>query len=293
MEPVVVKRETATYLELSLTMYVDRVELRLDKTACLKCDICAAACPRGAVAVVPGDAELDITIDPRLCLLCEVCAHFCPVGAVTLTYNGEKKTIFGEHRGLAPFLPKVEMDKGKCLRPCPTAPEGELHWCRRQLQLTPRGGEPGCPKECHRCLQACPRQAIVLDSEADVIPAPDRCLRCAQCLEACEQEAIVVNPQFLGRLVLDDRWCPPDCNKCIDLCPVKAIVREGERVFLKLPDCTYCGVCRNICDQGAITLQRRKVVAEPGEFSRAWEQAVARLLGEGEEPLPPWRGGRP
>jgi len=289
MQPEVVKRETADYLELSLTMYVDRVELRLDKTACLKCDICVAACPRGAVAIIPGEADLQITIDPRLCLLCEICAHFCPVGAVTLTYNGENKAIFAEHRGLAPFFPKVEMDKGKCLRPCPTVPADELHWCRRQLQLTTRG-EEGCPKECHQCLKACPRQAIVLNLESETIPAPDRCLRCAQCLTACEQEAIAVTPQFLGRLVLDDRKCPRDCNKCIDLCPIKAIVREGARVSLKLTDCSYCGVCRNICDQGAITLERHQVVAEAGEFSQAWEQAVARLRGE-EEPPPPWSKG--
>jgi len=37
-------------------------------------------------------------------------------------------------------------------------------------------------------------------------------------------------------------------------------------------------VCRNICDYDAITFSRQEVVAEAGEFSQAWVQAVAKLL---------------
>ena len=45
MIPRVVKRETATQLELTLKLFVDTVQLRLDKVVCLKCDICAKVCP--------------------------------------------------------------------------------------------------------------------------------------------------------------------------------------------------------------------------------------------------------
>jgi Fe-S-cluster-containing hydrogenase component 2 len=270
------KRETADYLELTLRMYVDEVRLRLDKRACLKCDICSLVCPREAVTIIAGEADLDITIDPRVCLLCEVCAHFCPVGAISLTYNGEKKAVFADHRGLAPFFPKIEMDKSRCLQPCPPRPEGEEHWCRQQLQVV--AAQEGCPKQCRKCLQACPRQAIVLDEDAQTMAEPDLCLRCAQCLRACEYEVIRVTPMLRGVLAIDDGKCPPDCNKCINLCPVRAIVREGSRVFLKVESCTYCGVCRNICDYDAISLTREEVVAEAGDFSQAWEHAVARLL---------------
>jgi 4Fe-4S ferredoxin len=80
---------------------------------------------------------------------------------------------------------------------------------------------------------------------------------------------------------LEDHKCPADCRKCISLCPVKVIVREGSRVFLKSETCSLCGVCQAICDQDAITVIREEVVAEPGEYSHAWEQAVARLLRRG------------
>ena len=49
MKPRVIKRETATQLELTLKLFVDTVQLRLDKVLCLKCDICARVCPREAV----------------------------------------------------------------------------------------------------------------------------------------------------------------------------------------------------------------------------------------------------
>ena len=277
MFPKVSKRERADSLELTLRMYVDQVQLRLDKQVCIKCDICSLVCPRQAVTIIPGETELEIDIDPRRCVLCEVCAHFCPLGAVTLTYNGQVKGILTEHHGLAPFLPKIRMDQSKCPEPCPP-PEGEVHWCRQQLRLIAALEE--CPKHCRKCLEACPRQAIVLDEAAGrTLPQPDFCLRCTQCLGVCRYDSIEVDPQFAGEVIIDDRKCPPDCVKCIDLCPVKVIVREGERVFLKADRCSYCGVCRNICDEGAVTLIRTEVIATPGKFSHAWTEAITRLTG--------------
>src|SRR4030042_6297227 len=195
MNTRLVKRETEDYLELPLRMYADEVRLRLDKRVCLKCDICSRVCPREAVAIIPGEKGLDISIDPRVCLLCEVCAHFCPVGAVTLSYNGENKTVFADHRGLAPFFPKIDLDKSRCVQPCPPLPEGEEHWCRQQLKLVANALD-GCPKQCRKCLQACPRQAIVLDAAAQTMAEPDLCLRCAPGLRACESAAIRVTPLF-------------------------------------------------------------------------------------------------
>lgn len=279
MFPQVSRRERADSLELTLRMYVDQVQLRLDKQVCIKCDICSLVCPRQAVTIIPGETELEIDIDPRRCVLCEVCAHFCPLGAVTLTYNGQTKGILTEHQGLAPFLPKIRMDKSKCPEPCPPLPEGETHWCRQQLRLIAAALEE-CPKHCRKCLEACPRQAIVLDEAAgQTLPQPDFCLRCTQCLGVCQFDSIEVNPQFAGEVIIDDRKCPLDCVKCIDLCPVKAIVREGERVFLKADRCSYCGVCRNICDEGAVTLIRTEVIASPGKFSQAWTEAITKLTG--------------
>ncbi len=278
MQAAVRKRETKSELELTLRLYQDVVQLRLDKTVCLKCEICSLVCPRGAVTVYPADHGLDISIDPRLCVLCEICAHFCPTGAVNLRLNGVPKTIFADNRGLAPFYPKISQDKGKCPEPCPHNEDGQEHWCRQQMKLV--GGQvTECPKHCHKCLEACPRQAFRLAPEGlGTLPDPDLCLRCTQCLKVCEYGSLTVNPLFVGELVIHDAKCPPDCVLCIEACPVKAIVREGKPVYRKTDTCTFCGVCLNVCDYEAVTLNRRRVVAVPGEYSHGWEEAVNRLL---------------
>ncbi len=280
MQPRPRKRQTPDYLEISLQLFVDRVSLRLDRQACIKCDICALVCPQQAVSIFADERRLEIDIDPRACLLCEVCAHFCPVGAITLSYNDQPKAVLDAGRALAPFFPKVSVDPTKCPEPCRTTPAGEVHWCRHELKLV-ENTAAGCPKSCRRCLDACRRQALELDADArQVVAQADLCLRCTQCLEVCAFGGLEVNPQFLGTLDLDDSLCPADCTKCIDLCPVQALAREGARVFRRAEHCSLCGVCVNICDQGAITLRRQEVVATAGEFSHAWRQAVARLLGE-------------
>lgn len=272
------KRETAQSLELTLAMYQDQVSLVLDKQRCLKCEICSTVCPRQAISIVAGATDLDIQIDPRLCVLCEICSHFCPTGAVTLLYNGRPKTILATHQGVAPFYPPITLDADKCPEPCPPLPEGEVHWCRQERRLVPNT-LADCPKTCRLCLTACPRQVVQLaPDDSHVFPDPSQCLRCQQCLQVCRTQAIQIVPKFIGRISINAALCPADCTKCVDLCPVHLIVRDGPQVYLKTDVCSLCGVCRNICPEGAITLRREEVVAQPGEFSQAWETALAKLM---------------
>ncbi len=276
------KRETPQKLELTLTMYVDQVSLVLDKQRCLTCEICSTVCPRQAVSLIAGESDLDIAIDPRLCVMCEICSHFCPTGAITLLYNDSPKAILAEHRALANFYPAITLDASKCPEPCPPLPEGETHWCRQERRLVPNT-LADCPKSCRVCLTACPRQVVRLAEDgSQVVPDPELCLRCTQCLQVCRTQAIQIVPKFIGRIVIRDELCPADCTKCIDLCPVKLITRDGARVYVKSEVCSLCGVCRNICPESAVTVIREEVVAIPGEFCHAWEEAVAKLTGSSE-----------
>jgi 4Fe-4S ferredoxin len=273
------KRETPQSLELTLVMYVDQVSLVLNKARCLKCEICSTVCPRQAVSILVGATTLDITIDPRRCVLCEVCSHFCPTGAISLLYNGRPKTILSDNRGVAPFYPAITLDAEKCPEPCPPLPEGDVHWCRTERRLV-ANTLADCPKSCRLCLTACPRQVVQLAADGShVFPDPAACLRCQQCLLVCRTQAIQIVPKFRGRVQINAALCPPDCTLCLDLCPVHLIVREGQQVYLKTPTCSLCGVCRNICPEGAISIIREEVIASPGEYSQAWENAVAKLRG--------------
>ena len=90
MIPRVVKRETATQLELTLKLFVDTVQLRLDKVLCLKCDICARVCPRDAVRIIPGDDGLDISILGPACVAgLVVLSTHVPLGKQTITVVGD------------------------------------------------------------------------------------------------------------------------------------------------------------------------------------------------------------
>lgn len=270
------KKERPDRLELRRRLYREELRLVLERDKCLGCRICSTVCPRQAVRLLLGAEQATVTIDPKLCVLCEICAHFCPTGAINIYLAGQPKTIL-RTRGLAPFYPAIQLDPALCPRPCPPQPEGEEHWCRQQRRLIANISSD-CPKNCQRCLEACPRQVIKLAPDGtQVWPEPELCLRCTQCLSVCQMQAITISPRFQGRLLLDDSRCPPDCNKCIAICPVQLLVREGERVYLKQPTCSLCGACFNVCDYDAIRLEREEVIAVPGTYCHAWETAVARL----------------
>ena len=235
------KRETPQKLELTLVMYVDRVksyfeQIPLPQMRNLFYRLSPAGRQHHGRRFGFGYCHR-----PPALVLREICSHFCPTGAVTLFYNDQPKAILAEHRALGNFYPAITLDAQKCPEPCPPLPEGESHWCRQERRLV-ANTLSDCPKSCRLCLTACPRQVVKLtEDENQVIPYPELCLRCTQCLQVCRTQAIQIIPKFIGRLVIADDLCPENCTRCIDLCPVKLIVREGARVYLKSEVCSLAG----------------------------------------------------
>ena len=52
--------------------------LRIRKDLCLGCGLCSESCPRQAISVVSGQAE----INQILCNQCRLCLEVCPQGAI-------------------------------------------------------------------------------------------------------------------------------------------------------------------------------------------------------------------
>jgi 4Fe-4S ferredoxin len=275
------KTVTEGKLRISLRMYVDEVSLELDTDRCLKCDICAAVCPRDSVSICNLGDRLTIDIDEKTCVLCEVCSQFCPNGSIVLRQNGTIKNSLLENEGLPQFPVPVEIDLSRCPQACECSEETGSHWCRQQKKLV-ENPVTDCPKSCRLCVDVC--SVEVLTKEAGTLRADvERCLRCIRCLDECELGAISVNPLLTGEIRLEDAKCPEDCTKCIDLCPTRAIHREGKRVFVEDRYCIFCGVCTNICDKEAITLRRRGISVTGEGASAAWTDALGKLLGEVDE----------
>ncbi|MFP3870231.1 MAG: 4Fe-4S binding protein [Syntrophobacteria bacterium] len=271
------KRESAESVQLTLQLYTDSLTLRIDKEACIKCNICQTVCPKEAIRVEVFDEALDITIDPDLCVLCELCSYFCPVSCIELTYNQSPKKILLDQKALPVFPEKITVDTKKCPQPCAQVAERESRWCRRERQWIDNLQET-CPKHCQTCLENCPREAFSV--EDGVIQVEENlCLRCSLCMDGCEYGAILVRPVFGGSVRIDDSKCPEDCMLCIDWCPTKCIVREGKRVYVQRDRCAFCGTCVNICPEGAIELTRHHVYGQEETFSEAWSTAVAKLTG--------------
>ena len=270
------KAETPEKTEVRLKLYADELILSIDKTSCIKCDICSIVCPQNAIWVESSpDGIPDICIDPQLCVLCEVCSHFCPVSCIELKWNNAPKKILESQHALANFPEKISVDRRCCPEGCSPVNELDNRWCRRDRKWIENLHEL-CPKYCHHCLESCPRTVYTL-LEDEIVFDTEQCLRCMTCTLFCEYGAIKIEPVFEGKITLDDSKCPSDCMKCIDVCPVSCIERDGERVFLKYDKCAFCGACVNVCDQDAILLERFNVRSEEGDFCELWEKAKDNL----------------
>ncbi len=52
--------------------------LKVNKDLCVGCGLCAESCPRGAISLFWGQAE----IDPSRCNSCRQCVDICPQAAI-------------------------------------------------------------------------------------------------------------------------------------------------------------------------------------------------------------------
>ncbi|GAA0673505.1 MULTISPECIES: 4Fe-4S dicluster domain-containing protein [Clostridium] len=88
----------------------------------------------------------------------------------------------------------------------------------------------------HKCIQVCPRDAIIIENGRAVIDQK-KCIECGRCKDACPFNAVsdVMRP----------------CKKA---CGSKAIkIREDKKADIDRDKCTSCGACAYKCPFGAIS----------------------------------------
>ena len=80
-----------------------KVMLRIRKDLCLGCGLCSESCPRQAISVFSGQAE----INQIRCNQCRLCLEVCPQGAIvelTLVSEAELAATVGSLRQKADDL---------------------------------------------------------------------------------------------------------------------------------------------------------------------------------------------
>ncbi|MFZ5627022.1 MAG: 4Fe-4S dicluster domain-containing protein [Bacillota bacterium] len=76
--------------------------------------------------------------------------------------------------------------------------------------------------------------------------------------------------ELLPSLCLEQRYLPFKCQKCVAVCPTRAVFRDGEKITINKEECLNCGFCKAVCPTGAISLSGvtpLKAVAEVQEES--------------------------
>ncbi len=274
------KSSSLEKIEITHRFYIDELKLTLDKSCCFKCELCSVVCPKDAIVVTFDGENLDIDIDETRCVFCEVCSYICPKECIEITYNGTPKRILLEKKAFPPFPEKISLNEGRCPSRCQISPSCEGRWCRQKKKIIENVFSE-CPRFCFECVESCPQEALKIGEDNLSLDVSSKlCIRCMKCEDVCKYEALSINKIFLGKVEIDWARCPKDCQKCIDLCPSKAIERDGEKVFVKEDYCILCGLCKVVCDKDAVTIRRENVVLASSEFTQIWEDTLKRLKYE-------------
>ena len=105
----------------------------------------------------------------------------------------------------------------------------------------------------HRCVQACPRDAITIVDKHAVVDK-EKCIECGRCVAVCPYQAIIKQQR-----------------PCVTSCKAKAIsVDENKKAVINSDKCISCGACVYQCPFGAIV--DKSMILETLDILKASEQ---------------------
>ncbi|SIO92898.1 4Fe-4S dicluster domain-containing protein [Vibrio spartinae] len=107
-----------------------------------------------------------------------------------------------------------------------------------------------------------------------VVADPKKCIGCQTCMAACSDVHQKVGLQSHPRLTVvknNDTTVPVMCRHCEDapcatVCPVQAITKEADRIFLNESICVGCTLCAVACPFGAIALDGSRPVSHANSY---------------------------
>jgi len=277
------KMDNKDELTIERLLHARHYSLTLDKSKCVGCEICKIICPREAIEVkkqtkLQGQKAPSPVFDvsPQKCSYCGICETICPFDALVVKINNEHVAQVVEKETFPELIHEIDVDTTKCPLDCIECEKAcPLNLIKVSL-LTPDGKQIS-----HKDAEA---HSNKNDLKVKVDIQKEPCPSCRLCEIKCPQGTIHVRKIFHGLLDINLEKCPPNCQDCLDVCPIPgALYLDGDgKVHPDETYCVFCGACKIVCPvEGALVMERRSVHHTPVK-SGAWNKAIEKLTSTKE-----------
>lgn len=142
-----------------------------------------------------------------------------------------------------------------------------------------QGGDKACSYGClgyGSCVAACQFDAMYMDENGLPVVIEENCTACGKCVDACPRNIIMLVDEdqgvhircrslATGRLVR--QVCSVGCiacQRCVKVCPTGAIYMEDNLARINYDKCTNCRECVAVCPMNTIEWQEGKPVINKG-----------------------------
>jgi 4Fe-4S ferredoxin len=280
----IMKKTDTESLSIERIHHAKKYQLKLDKNACVGCEICSLICPREAIKtiIIPRKENEKtkrptIDIDEQKCSFCGICATICPFGAIQVQWDNKPFITVVEKESFPQLIREIKVNSGKCEVGCIDC-------------------EEACPLKLIKVTIQTPDGKVITPENVDswknkeqlkinVTINKEQCPTCRICELKCPEEAIKITKTFYGTLKINKEKCPEKCQDCLDVCPIKGALylsEKDKKVNVNEILCVYCGVCKLVCPvEGALELNRTVIKHTPVR-SGAWNKALEKLTSTKE-----------
>jgi electron transport complex protein RnfB len=145
-----------------------------------------------------------------------------------------------------------------------------------------QGGDKACSYGClgyGSCVAACQFDAMYMDENGLPVVIEENCTACGKCVDACPRDIIMLVDEDQGvhircRSLLTGRFVRQVCSvgciacqRCVKVCPTGAIYMEDNLARINYDKCTNCQACVEVCPMNTIEWQEGKGLLDKAAVS--------------------------